>query len=152
MTYTQSLEAGGGKPLEQKDNACFRKRESQLNYMDIRKIMDRWSVQQKKGLLTDAEIQKLLVTEWQDVRGEADLDQATIDREVKTMEERLNKYNVATLGQVPTQQEDGSFRILVCQMGGCSGKEVRELKIAATERLINKYDVNLSAFMELNYN
>ena len=37
-------------------------------------------------------------------------------------------------------------------MGGCSGKEVRELKIAATERLINKYEVNLSAFMELNYN
>jgi hypothetical protein len=37
-------------------------------------------------------------------------------------------------------------------MGGCSGKEVRELKIAATERLINKYERNLSAFMELNYN
>jgi hypothetical protein len=37
-------------------------------------------------------------------------------------------------------------------MGGCSGKEIRELKIAATERLINKYDINLSAFMELNYN
>jgi hypothetical protein len=89
------LEAGGGKPLGQKDNACFRKRESQLNYMDIRKIMDRRLVQQKKGLLTDAEIQKL-VTEWQDVRGEADLDQATIDREVKTTEEKLNKYNMAT--------------------------------------------------------
>jgi hypothetical protein len=37
-------------------------------------------------------------------------------------------------------------------MGGCSGKEVRELKIAATERLINKYEINLSAFMEFNYN
>ena len=33
--------------------------------MDIKKIMDRRLVQQKKGLLTDAEIQKL-VTEWQD--------------------------------------------------------------------------------------
>jgi hypothetical protein len=65
MTYTQFLEAGGGKPVGQKDNACFRKRSSQLNYMDIRKIMDRWSIQQMKGLLTDAEIQKL-VTEWQD--------------------------------------------------------------------------------------
>jgi hypothetical protein len=119
--------------------------------MDIRKIMDKRSVQQKKGLLTDAEIQKL-VTEWQDERGEEDLDQATIDREVKTMEEKLNKYNVPPLGEVPTQREDGSFRILVCQMGGCSGREVRELKIAATERLINKYEVNLSAFMELNYN
>ena len=37
-------------------------------------------------------------------------------------------------------------------MGGCSGKEVREMKIAVTERLIAKYEINLSAFMELNYN
>jgi hypothetical protein len=68
------------------------------------------------------------------------------------MEEKLNEYNMATLREVPTQQEDGSFWILVCQMGGCSGKALRELKIAATERLINKHEVNLSAFMELNYN
>jgi hypothetical protein len=37
-------------------------------------------------------------------------------------------------------------------MGGCSGKEVKELKIAATERLINKYEINFFAFTELNYN
>ncbi len=49
--------------------------------MDIRRIMDKRLVQQKKGLLVDAEIQKL-VTEWQDERGEADHDQATINREV----------------------------------------------------------------------
>ena len=59
---------------------------------------------------------------------------------------------MAALGEVPPQREDGSFRILVGQMGGRSGKEVRELKIAATEQLINKYEINLSAFMELNYN
>ncbi len=45
-------------------------------------------VQQKKGLLTDAEIQKL-VSEWQDEHCKADLNQATINREVKTMEEKL---------------------------------------------------------------
>jgi hypothetical protein len=83
---------------------------------------------------------------------EAELDQATIDREVKTMEAKLNKYNVATLGEIPTQCNNGAFRILVCQMGGCSGKEVRESKIASTERLITKYEINLSVFMELNYN
>jgi hypothetical protein len=37
-------------------------------------------------------------------------------------------------------------------MGGCSGKEVREMKIGVTERLIAKYEINISAFMELNYN
>ena len=84
--------------------------------------------------------------------GEAELDQTMINREVKTMETKLNKYNVPTLGEMPTQSDDGAFRILVCQMGGCSGKEVRELKIASTERLIAKYEINLSVFMELNYN
>jgi hypothetical protein len=68
------------------------------------------------------------------------------------MEAKLNKYNVATLGEIPTQCNNGAFRILVCQMGGCLGKEVRELKKASTERLITKYEINLSAFMELNYN
>ncbi len=55
------------------------------------------------------------------------------------------------LGKIPTQSKDGPLRILLCQMGGCSGKEVREMKIAVTERLIAKYEINLSAFMELNY-
>jgi hypothetical protein len=68
------------------------------------------------------------------------------------MEAKLNKYNMATLGEIPTQHDDGALRILVCQIGGCLGKEVRELKIASTERLITKYEINLSAFMELNYN
>jgi hypothetical protein len=37
-------------------------------------------------------------------------------------------------------------------MGGCTSAETREIKIAATERLIRKYSVNLCLFMELNYN
>jgi hypothetical protein len=31
-------------------------------------------------------------------------------------------------------------------------KESREFKIAATERLIRKYNINLCIFMELNFN
>ena len=68
------------------------------------------------------------------------------------MEAKLNKYNVPVLGDIQTQCEDGAFRILVCQMGGCLGREIREMKIGVTERLIAKYEINLSAFMELNYN
>jgi hypothetical protein len=150
-THTRSLELGEGQSLGQHHNICFRKGASQLNYMDIRKIMDRCAVQQQKGLLSDVEIQKL-VAEWQDVRGEAELDQVTTDREVQTMEAKLKKYNVPVLGNIPTQRKDGAFRILVCQMGGCSGREIREIKIGVTERLIAKYEINLSAFMELNYN
>jgi hypothetical protein len=31
-------------------------------------------------------------------------------------------------------------------MGGCSGREIRKKKIVVTERLMNKYEVNLAAF------
>jgi hypothetical protein len=37
-------------------------------------------------------------------------------------------------------------------MGGCVGKEVREIKMSSMEKLIQKYDVNLVACMELNFN
>jgi hypothetical protein len=37
-------------------------------------------------------------------------------------------------------------------MGGCGGKEVREIKMSTTETRIQKYDVNLVACMELNFN
>jgi hypothetical protein len=37
-------------------------------------------------------------------------------------------------------------------MGGCASREAREIKIAATEKLICKYDINPCLFMELNFN
>jgi hypothetical protein len=50
--------------------------------------MERRLVQQRKGLLMDAEVRKL-ITEWQDDREESELDRATIDREIKIMEGKL---------------------------------------------------------------
>ncbi len=49
-------------------------------------------------------------------------------------------------------REDGKMQTLVCQMGGCAGKEVRQIKMSTTENLIEKYDINLAVFMELNFN
>jgi hypothetical protein len=37
-------------------------------------------------------------------------------------------------------------------MGGCASTETREMKIATTEKLIQKYNVNICLFMELNFN
>ena len=37
-------------------------------------------------------------------------------------------------------------------MGGCASKEVQEVKIAAAKQLMKHWDINLIAFMELNYN
>jgi hypothetical protein len=77
--------------------------------------MDRWSGQQKKGKLTDAEI-KGLVKEWYNRRTEGELNKAVVDREMKSIESKLKKYNVTQLGAIPIKQEDRSMRILVCQM------------------------------------
>jgi hypothetical protein len=71
---------------------------------------------------------------------------------MEAMQKKIVRYNIAQLGDIPTEQEDGTMRILVCKMGGCASVKTREIKIAATERLIRKYNVNLCLFMELNYN
>ncbi len=72
--------------------------------------------------------------------------------ESKSMEKKLWKYNVEPLGEMPLEREDRTMRILVCQMGGCASIEAREFEIAATERLMRKYNINLCLFMELNFN
>ncbi len=88
-----------------------------LNYLEIKQVMDRQSTQQTQGKLTDAEI-KGLVREWHDQRREGELNKAVVDREMKTMEAKLEKYNVDQLGGIPIEREDGTMRIMVCQMGG----------------------------------
>ena len=80
------------------------------------------------------------------------MNQTTVEMEMKAMEKTLAKFNVEQLGNIPTQREDGMMRILMCQMGGMVSKEIREFKIAATERLIKKYDINVCLCMELNFN
>ncbi len=68
------------------------------------------------------------------------------------MEKKLIRYNIERLGEIPTEREDGMMRVLVSRMGGCASKEIREIKIAATEQLIWTYNINLCAFKELNFN
>ena len=77
-----------------------------LNYLEIKQIMDRWSTQQKKGKLTDAEI-KGSVKDWHDQRSEGDLNKAVVDREMKIMEAKLEKYNVDQLGVIPIEKRMG---------------------------------------------
>ncbi len=71
---------------------------------------------------------------------------------MKAMEKKLSKYKVERLGELPTEQVDSTMRVLVSQMGGCTSMETREIKMAATKKLIRTYDINLCAFMELNFN
>jgi hypothetical protein len=69
-----------------------------LNYLEIKQLMDRRSTQHKQGKLTDAEI-KGLVKDWHDQRKEGDLNKAVVEREMKTMEAKLERYNVDSWGR-----------------------------------------------------
>ena len=95
---------------------------------------------------------KSLVQEWHDSRPEEELSAITVAMEMKAMEKKLTKYNVEQLDKLPLEREDSTMRVLVNQMGGYTSLEMKEIKIAATERLIRKYDINVCAFMELNFN
>ncbi len=108
-----------------------------MNYLDIKQILDKKSAMSNKGALSDREI-KLLVKEWHNTRTELELNEAMVRMEMKAMESKIRKYNVPQLGEIPNKRDDGNIRILVCQMGGCASKEIREIKIAAVEKLIRQ--------------
>jgi peroxiredoxin family protein len=122
-----------------------------MNYLDIKQILDKKSAMSNKGALSDQEI-KLLVKEWHDTRTESELNEATVRMEMKAMESKIRKYNVPQLGEIPNKRDNGNIRILVCQMGGCASKEIREIKIAVVEKLIRQYNINVIVFLELNFN
>jgi hypothetical protein len=139
-----------GKPLEQ--YICGQGGKlAKLSCMDIKKMLDRWQALNKEGTLTEEEI-KSLVREWHDKRSEEELSTLMVAMEMKAIEKKLTRYNVEQLGEIPIEREDGTMRVLVCRMGGCTSMETREIKIASTEQLICKYDINACAFMELNFN
>jgi hypothetical protein len=49
---------------------------------------------------------------------------------MRAMKAKLVKYNVEQLGKIQIKREDGTIQILVCQMGGCTGKEVQQIKMS----------------------
>ena len=92
-------------------------RPATMNYIEIKKLIERRMLANKKEKLTDDEI-RLLVKEVHDNRAEKELNQETVEREIREMEKLVAKHNVEQLGSIPLEREDGAMRILVCQMGG----------------------------------
>jgi hypothetical protein len=71
---------------------------------------------------------------------------------MEAMKCAVQEINVPLLEGIPVDRGSGHMRVLVCQMGGCASPKLREFKIAAVEKLMKKYDINLCVFMEINYN
>jgi hypothetical protein len=112
---------------------CARKGNlAKLNYMQIKQLIDRKVVENKPGTLVQREIQNL-VQELHDHQQESKLEQGTAEKEMDVMQKKIQRYNVKQLGRIPGEREDGTMRILVCQMGGCASDKMREIKILATE-------------------
>jgi len=118
-----------------------------MNYTEIKQLIEKQTILNKKGKLTDEEI-TALVKELHDHRVEEELNDGTVERDMRSMELTIARYNVEQLGDIPVEREDGAIRILVCQMGGLASPEVRAIKIETTERLIKKYDINVCVMME----
>jgi hypothetical protein len=79
-----------------------------LNYMDIKQILDRKAAGNKRGTLTTGE-RKLLVQEIHDHWEESKLELGMRDREMAAMQKKSERYNVAQLGDLPWEQEDGTM-------------------------------------------
>jgi hypothetical protein len=56
----------------------------------------------KKGMLLDQEIESL-VKEWHDKRTEDKLNVRMIQKELEVLEDKLRKYNVPQLGDIPDE-------------------------------------------------
>jgi hypothetical protein len=112
---------------------------AKLNFMDIKKILDRRQALNKKGTLTNREI-KSLVKDWHDRRSEEELNHVSVKIEMKAMEKKLIKYNVEQLGNIPLEREDGTMRVLFSQIGGCASMETQkknsqQLNISSTNMI-----------------
>jgi hypothetical protein len=71
---------------------------------------------------------------------------------IKAIINNIKKYNIPQLSKIPEDRSNGMIGILVCQMGGCTSKEIQKIMISAMKQLIRRHNINLIAFIELNYN
>ena len=112
--------------------------------------MERRLAQQKHGILTENEI-NYIVKDWEDQRAEEELDKTAIKREVGRLERKFKRYNVAELGSMPSEKEEGRCRMLYCQLNNASTKEVREVKMNVVTHLNTKYDIDVDMLVEIGH-
>ena len=61
-----------------------------------------------KGGISDNDVPQI-ANEWEDRRLEEDLDPQVVAKEVEKVANKFEKYNVPTVGDVPTPGEDNMF-------------------------------------------
>jgi molecular chaperone DnaK (HSP70) len=105
----QRKESEGGRRRNEVGGNRYNNR---MNYTEIKQLIEKRTILNKRGKLTDEEI-KALVKELHDHRAEEELNDKTVEREMRGMELTIARYNVEQLGDTPLEREDGAVRILV---------------------------------------
>jgi hypothetical protein len=72
---------------------------AKLNYLDIKQLLDRKAIENKRGTLTNKEI-KLLVKEFHNRQTEGKLQQGIAETEMRATKKKIQRYNVEQLGEV----------------------------------------------------
>ena len=103
---------------------------NRLTYVEIKAIIEQKLAHQKRGFLSEREIQDT-VNDIQDERLEEDLDSEMIAQEIKRLNEKMLKWNSAPVGNMTLEKEDSRVRVVFSQLNNISTKEVRELKLQA---------------------
>ena len=80
------------------------------------------------------------------------MDKAVIKRKVKSLEKKFKRYNVSELGSMPTEEQEGMYRMLYCQLNNASTKEAREINMSAVTLLNKKYNIDVDLFAEIGHN
>ena len=122
-----------------------------MTYIEIKSVIERKLAHQKRGFLTDREVQET-VAEMQDERLEEDLDSEMIAEEIKRLNKKIEKYNSKPVGSMTLDVEEGRVRLLFGQMNNMSTKEVRELKVPALKHIEKKYGTQIGVFNEIGDN
>ena len=72
--------------------------------------------------------------------------------ETQQVKKRLKHYNVRPLGDLSVEKPEGYNRFMMTQVNGMATPRIRDLKIDQSKRLINKYNVDMQAFLEVGMN
>ena len=129
--------------LDEKSN----NKKSRMTYLDMKKIIERRLAYQKKGFLSEQEVQDS-VKEFQDLRNEEELDAAIVKEEVERFNRKMMQYNNDPVGNMSSSKEEGRLRFLFCQTNNMSSKLVRQVKIQGLKYLERVYDTDATFLNE----
>ena len=122
-------------------------KQNRATYKRVKEMIEKKLAHQKRGMPDDYECREM-VENMRDDRNEKALDSVAIENEIRRLSERIDKYNTEPVGSMTEARQDGTLRIMFCQMNGAATKAIRDQKIRGVNYLASKYDVGVRMFNE----